>query len=192
MNNIEYIVDEAISSLSEDFEENPNKYLTEEDMRIHLCFRLMPHFGGIQETADGDSSIALHSEIRWWGFGRRRDRSDIVILDVSSMNVTNEIVKEEYGLGLIPSKGYSAIRSLAAIELKFRRPGGPSDEKFIESIDIDIKKLRGIRRTIGARLDTPPLICRVVAFDKKSPLQNTNWASNEIGTAYKFANQKRC
>ncbi len=189
MSSIERSIDEAINSLSKDFVENPNKYLTEDDMRMHLCFRLMPRFGDIEETADGDSSIALHSEVRWWGEDQRNDRSDIVILDVSSMNVTSDIVNAEQELRLIPRKGYSASKALAAIELKFRRPGGTSDNEFLDSINSDINKLSEIQATIGANQGIQ-LVCRMVAFDKKSLLVNTGSLSDEINTTYKFANNK--
>ena len=86
LSNIDELVDRAIGRLSVDFIRNPNKYLTEDDMRMHLAFRLMPDFGEIEKTKDDDTSIALHSEVRWWGDDHREDRSDIVIFDVSSLS----------------------------------------------------------------------------------------------------------
>ena len=191
MNDVERLVDEAIESLSKDFLANPNKYLTEEDMRMHLCFRLMPNFGDIQETEDGDTSIALHSEVRWWGEDQRTDRSDIVIFDVSSLNVTKNIVQQEHELSIIPKKGYSASRPLAAIELKLRRPDGTSDNEYLRLVREDIRKMEEVKSTIGEN-STIPLICRVVAFDKKSCLENIENFSTKIPTTYKFANEKQC
>jgi len=67
MNNTEELIQEALNKLKTDFFSYPDKYLTEEDVRVHLCYYLLENFGEIKKTADGGQSIALHSEMRWWG-----------------------------------------------------------------------------------------------------------------------------
>ena len=91
----EFFIDNAIDNLIEDFCMYPNKYLTEEDVRTHLCLNLMERFGVIQKTKDSDRSIALHTEVRWWGPNGSQERSDIVIFDVSELSVTKEVIKKQ-------------------------------------------------------------------------------------------------
>lgn len=108
-------VNAAILSLVEDFRRYPNKYLTEEDVRVHLCIRLMNDFGIIEETADRDRSIALHAEVRWWGPERSRELSDIIIFNVSELSVTPGEIKSQERFRLIPRKGYSSNKPEAVI-----------------------------------------------------------------------------
>jgi hypothetical protein len=121
------LVDNAIQSLIDDFNKYPNKYLTEDDVRIHLCHFLMNDFGEIKKTKDDDVSISLHTEVRWWGDKHLRYRSDIVLLDVSDMQVTkNKILK----LKKHTQKGYAINKIKGVIEIKFRRNKGDSDNQF--------------------------------------------------------------
>ena len=136
-NGIIRYVDDCIDNLCQDFSKNPHKLLTEDDMRMHLCALLLRKFGIIQTTADGNNitSVPLHSEVRWYGNGRLKYRSDIVIVDVKTLYVRSA------GSLRLPSKGYYFNVPKAIIELKFRRPKGPSERKFLESIQADCDKL---------------------------------------------------
>lgn len=186
MKDIEVCIDKAISDLAKDFMTFPNKFLTEDDVRIHLSALLMPAFREIEDTKDGDKSIALHAEVRWWGPQGINKRSDIVIAEVSSMIVTRDRVKAEHDKQNIPEKGYSILRPLAAIEIKFRRPDSTTDETFVDSVNKDIEKLATISKTIGTNT-VSPMVCRVVAFDKKSKLSMENFSKrSEVRTTYKF------
>ena len=158
-NTIRRHVTNCVDRLCTDFGTCPNSLLTEDDMRVRLGALLLEHFGTHQRTEDGDSSIPLHSEVRWYGNGRLKYRSDLVVIDVGTLRVRN------VGGLQLPSKGYGFNVPKAIIELKFRRPTGESDRAFIESIEADCAKLRTIRSQLSE--ETPRLACWVVAFDKK-------------------------
>ncbi|WP_031598987.1 hypothetical protein [Ferrovum myxofaciens] len=153
-------VNNCIRRLCDDFVSHPNKLLTEDDMRMHLCVILLEHFGTAQITADGGSSIALHSEVRWYGNGRLKYRSDIVVIDVSTLSVRDMRHMQ------LPSKGYGFNVPKAIIELKFRRPTKESNRAFLASIENDCSKLRAIKSELSP--DSPQPACWVVAFDKKA------------------------
>ena len=118
--------------MSEDFVSYPNKYLTEDDVRIHLCKLLLEKFGEIEATRDGDHSISLHTEVQWYGKGTLKYRSDIVLIDVGTLHVKR--------FSQMPSKGYGFNIPKAIIELKLRRPNGDSDRVFRRSVENDLKK----------------------------------------------------
>ena len=104
-------------------------------------------------------------------------------------NVKKTTIQKEQKLSIIPKKGYSVSRPLVAIELKFRRPDGPSDNEFSRLIKNDIQKMSEIRSTIGKYFE-PLLTCRMVAFDKKSELADIDNTHDEILVTYKFANKR--
>jgi hypothetical protein len=131
---------------------------------MHLGSLLRDRFGIRETTYDGDQSIALHSEVRWYGNGGLKYRSDLVVIDVGTLRVRNVA-----GLRL-PSKGYAFNVPKAIIELKFRRPTGEGDAAFLESINADCLKLGTIRTELS---DVAPHIeCWVVAFDKKADISS--------------------
>jgi len=162
-------IKKAIEELIHDFKEFPNKYLTEEDVRIHLCFLLMRHFGCIQKTADNDRSIALHTEVRWWGENESKELSDIVIFNVEGMSVTPNEIRSQKRHRLIPRKGYAADTAEAVIELKLRRNDGCSDAQYISKINSDIDKLEKI--SMWFCNENKKTSFWVVALDKKSEIQ---------------------
>ena len=170
-------IEHSIFQLSEDFVSHPNKYLTENDVRIHLCKLLLEKFGKIETTNDRDQSISLHTEVRWYGNVKLKYRSDIVLIDVATLDVKKAFT--------LPTKGYSFDIPKAIIELKFRRPNGVSDNAFQKSIKNDFNKLVRIKSEL---LSVPRNISYwIIAFDKKRKIANINLGS-EVGFIYKFSN----
>lgn len=189
---IEAKVDHSIQMLLEDFKKNPNKYFTEDDVRVHLCsFLLAEGFGDVTPTKDNNKSISLHTEIRWWTENKLRYRTDIVLFDVSDLVVGKEKLKELYKNNLTPSKGYAANKPLAIIELKLRRPiDTTSDKKFKSLVLKDYEKLKEIKLLMRSRCSRYTVIYRVVALDKKAKLKDViESLDSDIGILYKYANQ---
>ena len=156
------LIESEIAGLIEDFNQNPDVFLTEEDVRSHLVSRLLRHqeFSQLSDTSNDSMSIPLHTEVRWYGRnGALRYRSDIVLFDTASLRT-----KREFDL---PSKGYAFDTFYAVIELKLRRLSRRSDTKYLQMIAEDFEKLQHIIREVediaGARYY---LIC----FDKKKIL----------------------
>jgi hypothetical protein len=172
-------ISDCIDRLCADFVNCPNRLLTEDDMRLLLGNLLLEHFGNPQRTEDGDSSIALHSEVRWYGNGRLKYRSDLVVVDVSTLRVL-----KAGGLRL-PSKGYVFNVPKAIIELKFRRPTGESDLAFLKSIEADRSKLKTIRSELAEQ--APDIACWVVAFDKRADVSSLVPAGNGEYVVYRFS-----
>jgi len=159
---IDSAISDCIDRLGNDFLQCPNRILTEDDMRIHLGSLLLGHFGACQRTEDGDESIALHSEVRWYGNGRLKYRSDLVVIAVRTLRVLNA------GVLSLPSKGYAFNVPDGIIELKLRRPNGVGDSAFVNSIEADLLRLERIRAELSDV--APRLACWVVAFDKKGDI----------------------
>ncbi len=150
-------LDAAIQHVVSIFLRCPNIFLTEEDIRVHLCNKLLDHFGAEEQTHDGDCSIALHTEVRWYGNGNMKTRSDIVLAEVSNLDVIRH--------RLLPSKGYGFNIPKAIIELKLRRPNGDSNPRFLEAIANDLNKLRDLHQLFtGDRGDNMPEL-RLIVFD---------------------------
>jgi hypothetical protein len=189
---IEKLIDDAISKLVEDFTRVPNKYITEEDVRLHLCSFLLEDFGNEELTQDNDISIPLHCEVRWYGPDKSQERTDIVIFDVSGLTVTKEQVRQLFHFGSIPRKGYAASRPIAAIELKLRRCDGTGDECFERLVMADIVKLNRMKSMMGNHYESE-LVCRVIALDKKEEIALWNNPSPEVKLVYQFSNRtKNC
>lgn len=187
MTNVENKIDNAIDKLIYDFECYPNKYLTEEDVRVQLCMFLMSDFGRTERTKDDDYSISLHSEIRWYGPSKLKYRSDIVIFEVSDLCVTPHVISDKNKFRLIPKKGYSANRPLAIIELKLRRNTGGSNRKFLKQVDDDIKKLNKINNMLESGY-AHKAICRVIALDKREEITLRPSYDDPKLLKYSFAN----
>jgi hypothetical protein len=188
MDKVSEKIDFAIQTLLEDFERIPNKYLTEDDVRMHLCTILMNDFGNEEKTKDGDLSIPLHSETRWWGPDKRKERTDIVILDVADLSVTNNAIDTLYFSSRIPSKGYACSTPLAAIELKFRRVNGVGNSEFIKQVKSDINKLIGLESMMHDDY-SKDLVCRVVALDKKEQINDMSIQIPSELLHYRFSNK---
>ncbi len=183
----------AIQSLISDFKKCPNKYLTEDDVRIHLCHLLMNDFSKIEKTKDNDNdySISLHTEIRWWGDKHLKYRSDIVLFDVSDMQVTKKKILE---LKNHTQKGYSANKIKGVIEIKFRRNKGDSDKQFLKKIGSDCNKLGEIKTMLEIGGENKNTFYCLIVLDKKQnmkdKLQNMkDKLNNLIYVRYKFANE---
>lgn len=155
-------LNEAIHYVTMKFLRRPNVFLTEEDLRVHLCSKLLDHFGIEEQTHDGDYSIALHTEVRWYGSGNMKTRSDIVIVEVPNLDVLRH--------RLLPSKGYGFNIPKAIIELKLRRPNGESNRQFYRAITDDLNKLRNLYHLFTSEHGENQPEFRLIVFDKKERL----------------------
>lgn len=175
----------CIESLCADFINYPNRLLTEDDMRMHLGALLLnlECFCTLKETNDGDLSIALHSEVRWYGKGKLKYRSDLVIIDVGSLTV-----QRTTGLQL-PSKGYSFNVPNTIIELKFRRPTGGSDREFLNSIEADCTKLKTIQSELSEV--TTSIGCFVIVFDKKTDISLKIPPCDDVKIFYRYSTARK-
>ena len=185
MDHVSEKVDIAIQRLIQDFKRVPNKYLTEDDVRMHLCSFLMDDFGMVERTEDDDFSIPLHSEVRWWGPNKRKDRTDVVIFDVSRLSVTRSVVSGLYSFGFIPKKEYASSAPLAAIELKLRRSDGVGNANFRSQIKEDIDKLKELKEMLSSNY-SQNLVCRVIALDKKEQINSLSIDAPEDYLIYSF------
>jgi hypothetical protein len=174
-------LDEAIEAVAAQFSSYPNIFLTEDDLRIHLCAKLSGKFSKIEKTSDDDFSISLHTEIRWYGNGKLKWRSDIVLIDVSTLRVLNRKMD-------LPSKGYGFNMPKAIVELKLRRPNGPSDNAFSNAVENDRKKLLELKR-IFDRAGGGDTEYRLVVFDKKKDVGEKISRRKNIGVTYRYADQ---
>ena len=163
---LEQHVNEAIEKTTLLFIDTPNVFLTEDDFRMHLCSNLLKDFGEIMRTGDQDYSIPLHTEVRWYGNGKLKYRSDIVLIDVSTLDVLRS--------SKLPSKGYGFNIPKAIIELKLRRPNGASDNQFIKSIQHDINKLIQLKDVFYESQGQNQTQFWVLFFDKKDHIKNAN------------------
>lgn len=168
---------ESVEALVRKFELYPNIFLTEEDVRSHLFSYLLEKCHDVERTRDNDHSIALHSEVRWYGDGALKYRSDIVILDVATLEVLHH--------DQLPSKGYGFNSPKAIIELKLRRANGPSDSVFKQALLSDIRKLQELERVFspGSR---EPIAYWLIALDKKSGVNVDDLFCPSINLKYCF------
>jgi hypothetical protein len=173
-------VDNCIQQILDRFHKTPNVFLTEDDVRTHLCSLLLKHFDSNIQTQDGDYSVELHSEVRWYGDGTLKQRSDIVIIDVSTLDVRKST--------RMPSKGYGFNIPKGIIEIKFRRPNGRSARVWKDDIARDIHKLERLRPVFyeaGARNQT---CFWVVALDKKAQIDPPE-STKHVQLFYAHANR---
>jgi len=181
-------IENSIRKLIIDFKKYPNKYLTEDDVRFHLCHHLMEKYGKLQKTKDNEYSIALHTEVRWYGPDELKLRSDIVIFDVSELDVDKETVWNKYRRKLIPSKGYASNKVIGIIEIKFRRFCKMSDAEFTKSIQKDINKLKKIKAMFEGNYFNAPIV-KMVTLDKRHVLTRFSGKEqiNGIDFVYSFS-----
>jgi len=152
------IVQESIDEIKEIFQQFPDIFLTEEDVRSHLFAKLLAKgLSAVKVTEDNSRSIELHSEVRWYGrrIPRMKSRSDIVVLDASTLVTTVS------GSIRLPSKQYGFGGFFATIEIKLRRSDRESNAAFLEKISEDIAKLEKIRRYVQTDFDG-----YILVFDK--------------------------
>ncbi len=174
-------VDDAIASTVARFRQTPNVFLTEDDLRLHLSRDLLRHFGSEEQTNDGDTSISLHSEVRWYGFGDLKIRSDIVLVDVASLDVRRST--------RMPSKGFNFNIAKAIIELKLRRSNGPSNPEFQSGIQNDLTKLRKLSGIFCEPRQPFSAQFWMVVFDKKEHLRELPRAEEGIRLIYEFSDR---
>lgn len=157
------IAQAAINQLIRDFQDNPDLFLTEEDMRCHLVSRLLKnrHLSTLKNTANGTKSIPIHTEVRWYGRnGKLKYRSDIVILDVKALKT-----KEPFKL---PSKGYGFDKFSVVIELKLRRFNNRSNPKLVKMLDYDFNRIKHLI----SEVDGLDVDYHILCFDKKSDISS--------------------
>jgi hypothetical protein len=179
MEKMEEKITQTIKDLINDFESCPDKYLTESDVRCLLFKKLVESSQGLaqpQKTEDNSYSIPLHTEVRWYGqSGKLKWRSDVVVVNVSSLRVKNNIFR-------LPSKGYGFNKPLAIIEIKLRRTNGDTDNAFIKKVQKDISKLKEIKKEIPG--DYP---CYLIVLDKKNDIQEKIARADDIKIFYKYS-----
>ncbi len=173
-----YNVYSSISEIRELFINYPNIFLTEEDLRFHLCNSLYQYFSAVETTEDGDKSIPLHTEVRWYGNGDLKYRSDVVLVDVSNLRVLN--------YDQLPSKGYGFNIPKAIIELKLRRPNGKPNHSFLRSIQYDIRKLAQLKQIFYNAQGQHQTDYWLIVFDKKSDMTDQIPTPDGITVVYKY------
>lgn len=177
------LVKSAIQNVVKKFERAPNVFLTEDDLRSHVFGQLIKAFGEEKATKDGDLSIPIHTEVRWYGSdGTLKLRSDVVIVDVSTLQVLK--------YNKMPSKGYGFNIPEAIIELKLRRPNGESDNQYREKIREDVEKLNELADCV-TESGNPKPIRWVIALDKKKKLTNVPKGEKGVRLIYRFADIRR-
>ncbi|MGB4076124.1 MAG: hypothetical protein WBK28_00255 [Minisyncoccia bacterium] len=161
-NEVKQILDREIQELIADFRQNPNVFLTEEDIRCHLFSRILGNelFSELQATAtEGSRSIPIHSEVRWYGRnGKLKYRSDLVILETSDLQTRNSLE--------LPSKGYGFNTFHAVVEIKLRRVRGDTNNVYARKIREDQEKTLELMREVDNLNAQHYLLC----FDKKSDI----------------------
>ena len=176
-------INTALKSLKESFIQNPDIFLTEEDLRCNLFLLLQQKVNVcrmIFNTRDQSQSIPTHSEIRWYGnSGKLKHRSDIVILDPTTLRTTDKKMK-------LPSKGYGFNSFWAIIELKLRRINGKSDNQFLKEIENEFNKLREIKEETKYNNKHSEAEHYLLCFDKKKDISNRFSHLNEINEEQKI------
>jgi hypothetical protein len=155
-------VELQINELINEFKRNPDKFLTEEDVRAYLYHLLLKNFNSLEKTKDGGDSIPLHTEVRWYGKDLKF-RSDIVLFDVSTLKT-----KDKDGFRL-SSKGYNFDTPYILIETKLRRKDKGSDNKFKVKILADRDKIKRIREQI--EISEVPFYSYIIVLDKQKDIQ---------------------
>ncbi len=151
-------IEKEIGKLIDEFKKHPDKFLTEADVRSYLYHLLLEDFGKIEATKDGEKSIPLHCEVRWYGSDASLNlRSDIVVIDVSTLKVKGSRIFR------LPSKAYAFEKPNAVIEIKLRRKKYSwTNRTFPKVIEKEREKLKILRQKIGHKFCSYILI-----LDKK-------------------------
>ncbi len=171
------ITDQSISEFVNNATESLD-FLTEDDMRCRLFSILQRN---LTTLAEGNT-LSIHSEVRWYGDARGRQRplkfrSDLVIVDQTTLREDNVFFRA-------PSKGYGFNEYYGIIELKLRRRNGHSDNAFLEMIRADIDKLTEIN-DVTSPIHNP--LFHMLIFDKKHNLRTSlPYAPDGINLVYKY------
>ncbi len=132
------IIRESLNVTLHSFRKYPHIFLTEEDVRCYLYFQMFIRLENLLErSSDGFLTSAIHSEVRWYGKdGDKNKRSDIVVLDVEDLRISDNI---DFRL---PSKGYGFNNFFGVIEIKLRRGNSrKKDVNWLSEIQKDIDTL---------------------------------------------------
>ena len=174
------VVKNAIGAVLDEFRKAPNVFLTEDDVRANLYSKLLPSFGDLEQTKDGDYSIPLHLEVRWYGnSGALKLRSDIALIEVSTLKTLRHMQ--------MPSKGYYFDVPKAIIEIKFRRPNGKSDKSLRLDIMNDLQRLEKIQKELSdAGVSTTLWL---LVLDKKAQLDLSSVQSSKVTLFYHYADK---
>ena len=152
-------IENAIERVKQKFIRTPHIFLTEDDLRCNLYSELIKEDSlcEIIKTEDGNDSIPIHAEVRWYGENKKlKTRSDLVILDVSQLITSHNGAQ-------FPSKGYGFRGPMAVIEIKLRRPNGPSDNRWKRDLHCDLDKIKELQTLVDAEAQY-----YLILFDKKS------------------------
>lgn len=175
-NIIREAVERAIKRVELKFNHHSHIFLTEDDLRCNLFSELLKEdvLSSVQRTQDQSCSIPIHSEVRWYGEnGKLKTRSDLVILDVAKLKTSNNDFLR------LSSKGYGFRGSVVVIELKLRRPNGPSDNALKNAIMNDIKKMKELQESLSDQA-----LFHLIIFDKKNCINITNPHERNIQIHY--------
>jgi hypothetical protein len=116
--------------------------------------------------------------VRWYGEGNLKIRSDIVLIDVSNLDVLRH--------ARLPSKGFGFNIPKAIIELKFRRPNGESQASFLRHIRDDIRKLSELKHIFHNAQGRDQTAYWMIILDKKTALTEQIHAPEGINVQYEY------
>lgn len=135
------IVEKCLKRIKNRFEDYPDIFLAEEDIRGHLFSVLSKYFHKIKKTKDGRKSVAVHSQVAWYNKkGYLRIHPDISIVNVATLDMTKET-----------GKGFYVEEIPFAIELKLNR-GGKNKREVKSEMVFDLKRMKELRsRNKGSR-----------------------------------------
>ena len=169
-------IENAIERVKQKFIRTPHIFLTEDDLRCNLYSELIKedYLCEIIKTEDGNDSIPIHAEVRWYGENKKlKTRSDLVILDVS------QLITSHNGAQFLPSKGYGFRGPMAVIEIKLRRPNGPSDNGWKRALHYDLDKIKKLQTLVDAEAQY-----YFIFFDKKSHSEIENPTDSHVQIHY--------
>lgn len=135
-------VENCICRIIERFEENPELFLTESDLKCRLFMELNndPVFSQEEITRDKEKRTNyVHSETSYFVFGKlNRKRVDITVVKPSNYNFKNEEV--------VFRKGYYFAEPSIGIELKLNKNKSKNKmEKELKAVLDDLEQLKNSR-----------------------------------------------
>lgn len=153
-------VEYYISRIIEKFEENPELFLTESDLKCRLFKELDndPVFSQEELTRDGEKRTSyVHSETSYFVFGKlNKNRVDITVVKPSNYDFLNKKV--------VDRKGFYFTEPSIGIELKLNKK---KNKKGMEKELKDV--LRGLNQLKNSR---PESAFYVLLLDKKKVFSN--------------------
>jgi hypothetical protein len=161
-------IDEAIKSLQDEHEQCPGLLLTEEDLRLHLCIRLMKIFNEKSNTDDNFQATQVHAEVAWYDEqGHLTLRPDITILEPKALRLCNQRGNDSIRFQRLPSKQfvYAGNGSAVIFELKYLRGPREPRTETINAINHDTKKMKDLL-TMWNYDDIPTVFAYLIVFSK--------------------------